>query len=219
MKKRYFSSTLLLSSHLLLLSDAIMDKLSYVLALGKVMQDHDSLPKEERFSDEVMERHDQFYSLLKPFLLEAKSNSRALEETLIDSSIIPTPLLEDIVSVLEIKEEALHPSDGESLFLIKSKEDYSLFLHSFYAKACFLFRVYSWLVDLEIGIQDYGYDFYVVPVVEDEEECNVIDSLSTMETAKLKEELSLYFSQTDFDSDEMLQEKQELAELLRKSED
>ena len=182
------------------------------------MQDKDSFPKEERFSDDILETHDQIYSLLKPFLKEASSNSHALEETLIDSSIIPTPLLEDIVSVVEIKEDALRLQGEESLFLIKNKEDYSLFLHSFYTKACFLFRVYSWLVDLELGIQDYGYDFYIVPVME-EEEINVVDSLSTMETTQLKEELSLYFSQTDFDSDEMLQEKQELAELLKKSED
>lgn len=218
MKKRYFSSALLLSSHLSILADAVMNKLSYVLALGKVMQDKDSFPKEERFSDDILETHDQIYSLLKPFLKEASSNSHALEETLIDSSIIPTPLLEDIVSVVEIKEDALRLQGEESLFLIKNKEDYSLFLHSFYTKACFLFRVYSWLVDLELGIQDYGYDFYIVPVME-EEEINVVDSLSTMETTQLKEELSLYFSQTDFDSDEMLQEKQELAELLKKSED
>ncbi len=219
MKKRYFSSALLLSSHLLILADAVMDKLSYVIALGKVMQDKDSIPKEERFSDDILETHDQIYSLLKPFLKEVPSNSNALQETLIDSSIIPTPLLEDIISVLEIKETALRVSDEESLFLIKSKEDYSLFLHSFYSKICFLFRVYSWLVDLELGIQDYGYDFYVVPAMEEEDEINVVDSLSTMETIELKKELSNYFSQTDFDSDEMLQEKQELAELLKKSED
>lgn len=218
MKKRYFSSVLLLSSHLSILADAIMDKLSYVLALGRVLQDKDSIPKEERFSDDVLEIHDQIYSLLKPFLKEVSSNSHALEETLLDSSIIPTPLLEDIVSVVEIKEEALRPSGEESPFLIKSKEDYSLFLHSFYTKACFLFRVYSWLVDLELGIQDYGYDSYVVPVLE-EDEINVVDSISTMDAQGLKEELSLYFSQTDFDSEEMLQEKQELAELLKKTED
>lgn len=216
MKNTFFTNCLLMNSHISLLIDNLMDKLAFVLSLGKVLEGRDDLDEEERFADEIFEQQDVYFEMIDPFVKKTRKTSDGLVNLLIDSTIISMILMKDIDTCLSFKEDSLYIQDD---CFDPYEEDKKIAIKEFCYRLCYLLRVYYWLTDIEIGMQDYGFDSYIVPDSETLHDYDPVDELLDMKTKDLMEELKAELKECEADTEEMRQQKEELTKFIKTLED
>lgn len=219
-KTDHFNDSLLMGSHLSLLSELVLEKAAFLLSLQKALDGKDGLSEDERFSDETYELQDNYFTLLSSFLAEADENSTALFSLLTDSDIFSETLLEAIKKIIACKEEYAVKKEGDfSPFIENDIYDEACF--RFLSETCFLFRVYYWLTDIETGIQDYGIQSYAISTTEidKEKEDDFLLNLYDFKKEDFLKELKADCSFLENDTDEMTKEKSHLWDFIQNLED
>ncbi len=219
-KTNHFSNSLLMGSHLSLLSELVLEKTAFLLSLQKALDGKDNLSEEERFADETYELQDNYFTMLSGFLAEADENSTALFSLLTDSDIFSETLLEAIKKIIACKKEYAVKKEGDFSPFVE-KDVYEEACFRFLSETCFLFRVYYWLTDIENGIQDYGIQSYAISKTEIDKEkeddflLNLYDFKKEDFLKEIKEDCSLL----ENDTEEMTQEKSQLWDFIQDLED
>lgn len=204
---------LLMNEELLIAVQSTLTKFAFLLSLQGALEGKDELSEEERFSDETYELQDKLYSIYLPFIKEAKNSSKAIDEIARQSNIIPLNLLEDIHLLLQYQEELSSPffTPFTPYDVTKGKLQESIF--DFYLRLVSIYRINSWINDIEMGIQEYGIASYVVQEDDDYDDINILDGVYELSLEALKDEACKLLLVKDDDTDYQQEDKQSLSEL------
>jgi hypothetical protein len=215
-KTEQFQYTLLMNQHIHVLVNTLLSKLAFVLSLREALFPKDNLEEDERFSDETFETQDRFYQAYLPFLRKVASQSQPLRDVIAHSEIIPLSLSEGLLYCLELNEEDnLDETNPFNPFSI-TKKSFQDSIEEFQLRVAYIYRVYHWLVDIEVGMQEYGVESYLVPVTDSESDVTPLDGIYDLSKEEIEKEVIRDLKPNDSDTDEMQQEKQALKDLLSK---
>lgn len=205
---------LLMNAELALACQASLNKFAFLLSLEGALEGKDGLDEEERFDDDTYELQDKLYNIYLPMMKEVDSHSRVLPELGVKAHIIPTLLLEDLNVILTYKEDSNNITDSPFSPYDIDKDSFIESIMEFYIRLLSILRVDAWIEDIEMGIQEYGINPYVVPEEDDNTGVNILDGIYEMSLDEMKEEVDKHLLIRDNDTDQQQEDKASLKALM-----
>ena len=203
-----------MNAELALACQASLNKFAFLLSLEGALEGKDGLDEEERFDGDTDELQDKLYNIYLPMMKEVDSHSRVLPELGVKAHIIPTLLLEDLNVILTYKEDSNNITDSPFSPYDIDKDSFIESIMEFYIRLLSILRVDAWIEDIEMGIQEYGINPYVVPEEDDNTGVNILDGIYEMSLDEMKEEVTRHLLIRDNDTDQQQEDKASLKALM-----
>lgn len=202
-----------MNSELTIACQASLNKFAFLLSLEGALEGKDGLSEDERFDDGTYELQDKLYNIYLPMMKEVDSQSKALSELSANAHIIPLSLLEDLNVLISYKEDSQNITDSPFTPYDIDKESFKESICEFYIRLLSVLRVNAWLEDIEMGIQEYGINPYVVPEEDDGSGVNILDGIYDLSLAEMKAEVDKHLLIRDSDTDQQQEDKASLKAL------